>query len=74
MSVPTNELTIHQLVDTITQACVDQGIDVAPKDVGFIIQSFIEGMFVHHTEPPLHPAAIAAFQVIADECGNIKNE
>lgn len=65
------ERTVKDLVGDITLACAAQGMDLSPKDVGFIISTFIEGCLVGD---PLPPEFCRQMQAIADEAANVRDE
>jgi hypothetical protein len=59
------ERTIHHVIDAITLACHEQGIDVSAGDVGFICAEFIKAV----AHPDLSP-----IQNIIDACESVKSE
>lgn len=64
--------TVQDLIGDITTSAQAMGMDVSPKDVGFIISTFIEGLFV---DPTVYPVDFNRnMQKIADECAAIKDE
>ena len=67
MSAP----TIRGLVDAVHAAAVEQGMDLAPSDVAFIISAFLEG-WAHG--PGNVPEVDAWLQRIADEVATVKDE
>ncbi len=63
--------TVQDLVDAIYAGAVEQGMDLSPKDVGWIISTFVEQMF---TGPEFPAEFNAMSQRIADECAAIRDE
>jgi hypothetical protein len=64
--------TIISLVDDVCAAAVETGMDVSPKDVGFIISLFLQGLADHPEGMPV-PAVDAWLHMIADECDKVKD-
>lgn len=65
------ERTIHKLIEDITLGAQAQGIDVSPKDVGWIVSTFCETMF---TGPEFSSQFNIEMQRIADEAASVKDE
>ncbi len=64
--------TFQDLVCVVHTGATEQGIDVSPADVGWIVSTFIEGVI---SEPsPLHPAIKQFLQTMADEAAATKSE
>jgi len=68
--------TIASLVDDVTAAANALGIDVSPKDVGYMISLFLQGMADH----PVQEGGIALDAVsswlntIAQACDEVTDE
>ena len=56
--------TFANLVDIVAVGAHEQGIDVSPKDVGWIVSAYIEGVISSPGE--MHPAVVKFLQDIAD--------
>lgn len=63
--------TIVELVDNVYMAATEVGMDVSPKDVGFIVSLFFEGLVGGE---PANPALDEWLQKIADEAGSVRDE
>lgn len=65
-----DQKTIAQVVDDISQASQGTGVDVSPKDVGFIISLFFEAL----AQDPAMPEMNEHLQRIADAAAAVRDE
>lgn len=62
--------TLQELVGVVHLAATELGMDVSPKDVAFIISTFLEGL-AHH---PGTPEVNAPLQAMADDISRVADE
>lgn len=65
--------TIPDLVRAVQEAIAEEEIFLSPADVGRIVSLFLEGL-IHHSPAPVNDALNEILQVIADECGSIRED
>lgn len=65
-------LTVHDIIDHVHTACMNMGMDLAPSDVGFIVNAFLQSII---DEPsPMHPEVGRFLQLLADEAASLKDD
>ncbi len=64
--------TFRELVGVVHTGATEQGIDLSPSDVGWIVSTFLEGVINEPT--PLDPAIKAFLQAMADAAAATKSE
>lgn len=65
-------LTVHDIIDHVHTACMNMGMDLAPSDVGFIVNCFLQSVI---DEPsPMHPTMTRFLQTLADEAASLKDD
>lgn len=76
MPQPQEMKSIVSLVEDVHAAAIRMGIDVSPKDVGFMISLFLQGMADHPVqEGGINiPAVNNWLYTIAQACDEVKDE
>lgn len=65
-------LTVHGIIDNVHTACMNMGMDLAPSDVGFIVNAFLQSVI---DEPSyMHPQVTKFLQTMADEAASLKDD